>query len=282
MGYVPLFDTLTTGTLHGKWPDIGLWPVILSMADRFGNLDVTPQYISSVTGLPLPEVVACMERFCSPDEDSRTSTDDGRRLEPLDPARKWGWHVVNHGKYREKARMLAKNAEQTASGMDAARKREKRAVHRSPPASAEVRPSDGDGDIEHKPPLPPKGGPRGEGKGMQEALATPGLNTAAFQRWVEYRTEIRKPLKPTSLKAAAAELAKHAGQQSAVVQQSIANGWQGLFALKTQNGRLPQEPPKERRDPTEEEITEAQRKAREDNLRQLQRIGLAATKEVPR
>ena len=64
MGYVPLFDNLTTGTLHGRWPDIGLWPVMLSMADRFGRIDVTPQYIAGVTGLDVQEVVECIGRFC--------------------------------------------------------------------------------------------------------------------------------------------------------------------------------------------------------------------------
>lgn len=143
MGYVPLFDSLTTGTLHGKWPDIGLWPVMLSMADRFGNIDVTPQYIAGVTGLPESEVIACLVRFCSPDPDSRTSAHGGRRLEPLEDGRKWGWHVVNHTKYREKARLLARDSQRTASGMDAERKRKGRVC---PPASPEVPPSDGNED----------------------------------------------------------------------------------------------------------------------------------------
>ena len=145
MGYVPLFDNLTTGTLHGRWPDIGLWPVMLSMADRFGRIDVTPQYIAGVTGLDVQEVVECIGRFCSPDEDSRSKTDEdeGRRLEPLEPGRKWGWKVVNHAKYREKARLLARDSDRTASGLDAERKRKKREC---PPLSPEIPPSDGDGD----------------------------------------------------------------------------------------------------------------------------------------
>ena len=145
MGYVPLFDNLTTGTLHGRWPDIGLWPVMLSMADRFGRIDVTPQYIAGVTGLDVQEVVECIGRFCSPDEDSRSKTDEdeGRRLEPLEPGRKWGWKVVNHAKYREKARLLARDSDRTAAGLDAERKRKKREC---PPLSPEIPPSDGDGD----------------------------------------------------------------------------------------------------------------------------------------
>lgn len=145
MGYVPLFDTLVTGTLHGKWPDIGLWPVILSLADRHGNIDATPQYISGVTGLSVEEVTACIDRFCSPDPDSRSQVEDGRRLELLDPSRKWGWHVINHAVYREKARLLARDAARTASGEDAERKRRERSLNGNcPPKSPEGPLSDSD------------------------------------------------------------------------------------------------------------------------------------------
>ena len=143
MGYVPLFDHLTTGTLYGKWPDIGLWPVLLSMADKHGKIDVTPQFIAGVTGLGVDEVTACIQRFCSEDEFSRTRTDGGRRLEPISWDRAWGWRVVNHAAYREKARLLAKDQARTNSGVDAERKR---ASRERPPLSPEVPLSDADAD----------------------------------------------------------------------------------------------------------------------------------------
>jgi hypothetical protein len=71
-----------------------------------------------------------------------------------------------------------------------------------------------------------------EGSALAKALATPSLDSAAFTRWEAYRREIGKSLKPTSLMAAAEAMAKFGPNQDAVVQQSIANGWQGLFPLK--------------------------------------------------
>jgi hypothetical protein len=68
------------------------------------------------------------------------------------------------------------------------------------------------------------------------ALDTPGLNLGAWTRWTAYRRDIRKPLKPASLALAARQLAEHGDDQLAVVEQSIANGWQGLFALKLPTG----------------------------------------------
>lgn len=113
-------------------------------------------------------------------------------------------------------------------------------------------------------------------------MTTPGLDVVAFQRWVAYRDEIRKGLKPSSLAAAAQELAKFGADQAAVVQQSIANGWQGLFDLKRTNGKAQAGPPPKRPPPTDAEIDEAKRKAAEDNRRQLAKIGAATLAAMPR
>lgn len=142
-GYTPLFQSLTTGTLCGRWPDIGLWPIVLSLANKSGEVDVTPAYLAGVTGLAIEEVVACMERFCAPDPYSRSTSDNGARLRLIDPdARKWGWVVVNHAKYREMARLKAKSAREVESGQNANRMQgrvsppETAADRRSPPQTA--------------------------------------------------------------------------------------------------------------------------------------------------
>ncbi len=145
-GYVPLFGSLTSGTLHGRWPDVGLWPIILSLSDRRGIVDVTPQYISGITGLAVAEVIACMKRFCDPDPQSRTKSENGARLRLIDDHRDWGWEIVNHAKYREKARLMAKDAARTESGRDAERKRAARSKAQCPPVSPADPLSDSDSD----------------------------------------------------------------------------------------------------------------------------------------
>lgn len=64
----------------------------------------------------------------------------------------------------------------------------------------------------------------------------PGLNEKAWETWEAYRREIRKPIKPASMLAAQRKLAGFGAGQAAVVEQSIANGWQGIFPLKPANG----------------------------------------------
>lgn len=77
-------------------------------------------------------------------------------------------------------------------------------------------------------------GKGGEGKGRKgPAPAEPvaGLDLVSWERWVKYRSEIRKPIKPASVESAQRALAAFKGDQAAVVEHSIANGYQGLFPL---------------------------------------------------
>jgi hypothetical protein len=76
-----------------------------------------------------------------------------------------------------------------------------------------------------------------EGKGSEPLLD--GVDALAWKAWIDYRKQIRKPLKQVSMPAAQRELAAFGSSQMAVVQQSIAQGWQGLFELK---GRAKQQP----------------------------------------
>ena len=218
MGYTPLFDTLTKGTLCGRWPDIGLWPIVLSLTDRNGHVDATPAFLASVTGLPLEEVVACMARFCEPDALSRSQEHGGARLKLLDPSRPWGWLVVNHTKYREKARKHAYDTSRTENGEDAARKRASRDVptHPAPSRSPNTNTNTNTNKAQ---------------EGAQGAHVV-GLDLKAWERWEAYRREIRKPIKPGSVQAAQLKLAGFGADQAAVVEESIAQGWTGLFPLK--------------------------------------------------
>lgn len=75
--------------------------------------------------------------------------------------------------------------------------------------------------------------PKREKKGASAEIVFPdGLDQMAWAQWIEYRKLSGKALKPISWQSAIDSLVKHGPNQMAVVNQSIANGWQGLFALK--------------------------------------------------
>lgn len=125
-GYTPVFDSVFTGTLSGKYPDTAAWLFLLALADKHGVVDMTPAYISLVTGMPESSLVECITRFMEPDPYSRTIDEEGRRLVPIDPARPWGWKIVNHRKYREKARLQAREVNRVDTGENAERMKGKR------------------------------------------------------------------------------------------------------------------------------------------------------------
>ncbi len=80
-------------------------------------------------------------------------------------------------------------------------------------------------DTEQKePPAPVNGG-----------TGVTNLDAKAWDRFVAYRIEIRKPLKSASIHEAQKKLAAFAADQMAVVEQTIAQGWQGLFELKSKS-----------------------------------------------
>jgi hypothetical protein len=69
------------------------------------------------------------------------------------------------------------------------------------------------------------------------------LDQEAWDRWVAFRKAIRKPIKPVSEQAMKIKLQRYGTDQAAVVDQSIANQWQGLFDLKKEKpapGEKPQ------------------------------------------
>lgn len=75
-----------------------------------------------------------------------------------------------------------------------------------------------------------------------QSTIPPALDTeafrAAFVEWRAYRREIRKPITPSSENRIFTKL-ERMGHDNAIasINQSIANGWTGLFDVKPENGR---------------------------------------------
>lgn len=132
-GYTPVFDTVFNGTLCGKWPDLPVWLSLLPLADWRGHIDMTPQAISKMTGWPIDLLTRGIQALMEPDEDSRSPDESGRRLVPLDPARKWGWRVVNIQKYRRLASGQNQSAGQVADGRNAEKVRRYKERHQRTP-----------------------------------------------------------------------------------------------------------------------------------------------------
>lgn len=200
MGYTPLYDTMLTGTLYGRWPHTGIWACLLSRASREGVIDEVPASLAAAIGVSEELLRSCIGDFMQPDPGSRTKAHDGRRLELIDSNRDWGWKVLNHSKYREKARKKNFDEDRTESGSDAERKRVERAASRDvptrPDASRDVPLSDAEADKSKRPPTTKKLA-KAERELPEDFLLTPDLEAKAkalgvsnpaaeFVRFTEY------------------------------------------------------------------------------------------------
>lgn len=228
-GYVPVFRTVFSGSLFGQYPDTAAWLFMLTLADKNGLLDVTPEYIAGVTGMPVDVVVQCIERFLQPDPSSRTTTNEGRRLELIDPSRTWGWRILNFKQYRERARKQAWDAKRTASGKDAKRKRAERVKKKTTST-----PPDKSRRVPTVPALKQKRKqkqkrPSGEGA---RSRAPPwheveNLNFEAWNMWLADRRARRLPVYKTTREAKRLAQLPHDDQMNCV--EYSLDRYQGLF-----------------------------------------------------
>jgi len=215
-GYTPVFGSIYSGSLHGQWPAAALMATLLPLCDKNGTIDLHPKAISAMTGWPMKLLLLGLEQLSSPDPESRSQDAEGRRLVPLDAGRAWGWRLVNFVSYREKARLSAKSAREVESGENSERIRYRNTTR--PPVTAGDRRS------------PPVTDPSNANTNKKEEGVPPGIDLSAWDAWFAYRKAAGKAIKPASVAAAQRKLAGFGDRQASVVEHSVANGYQGLYA----------------------------------------------------
>jgi hypothetical protein len=109
----------------------------LVLADKLGVVDMTPQAVSRRTNVPLEIVQRGILVLSSPDPESRSQGEEGRRLVPIDSHRSWGWQIVNYEHYRN----LRDEEARRAYFRDAKREQRSKKCAESPAASNIVKDS---------------------------------------------------------------------------------------------------------------------------------------------
>lgn len=101
--YAKVFSQIYDGTLctRGPWQALVTFQQMLVLADQDGNVDITAAAIARRTTIPLEIIELGIEELLKPDPESRTPTEEGRRLIPLSEGRSWGWRIVNYKHYRD-------------------------------------------------------------------------------------------------------------------------------------------------------------------------------------
>jgi hypothetical protein len=100
MAYTKLFNSIITSTIWSEDDQTRIvWITMLAIADKNGEVQGSIPGLARIAGVPVEACRSAITKFLSPDVDSRTKDDEGRRIELIDG----GWHLLNHSKYRDMA-----------------------------------------------------------------------------------------------------------------------------------------------------------------------------------
>src|SRR6187399_200096 len=101
--YAKVFSQIYDGTLctKGPWQALVTFQQLLVLADMEGHVDMTASAIARRTTIPLEIIELGIVELLKDDPESRTPTEQGRRIVPLSDGRSWGWRIVNYKHYRD-------------------------------------------------------------------------------------------------------------------------------------------------------------------------------------
>jgi hypothetical protein len=95
--YTKLFSSITESTIWCESDQTRLvWITMLAMADKYGRVWASIPGLANRARVPVEAARKAVEVLLSPDPDSRTTAQEGRRIEVIDG----GWRLINHMKYR--------------------------------------------------------------------------------------------------------------------------------------------------------------------------------------
>lgn len=244
--YAKVFSQMYDGTLctRGPWEALVTFQQLLVLSDQEGNVDMTAEAISRRTTIPLEIIKKGLEVLMLPDDESRTPTDEGRRIVPLAEGRAWGWKIVNYllyrGLKREEDRRDYHRAYWHEKRSPKVQKRKTQKPQQS--STASTKSTEAEAEAEEKKRI----GAGAPDKKTQQNGFDPKtielpkwLPREIWALWAEHRKQIRKALTAISCDQQLNDLnewRKEGLDPAAIIRSSISAGWQGLFKPKTGNG----------------------------------------------
>jgi hypothetical protein len=239
--YTKLSSNLITSSVWAEKSETKvLWITLLSLADQHGEVFGSPVGLARLAGITIDECEASLIMLTSPDRHSRSPDMDGRRLEEIEG----GWSLVNHAKYRDlasredvkrkqnlrqKRYVIRKNEKQNADG--------KTSFTDEKTSSCDGKTSVADGETSFVTHGPYKQKQKQIQKKKREEDKLPHSErfATAWDEWRMHRREKKLGLTKTSSGKQLVMLSLMSESDAiAVIDQSITNGWTGLFPVKKQ------------------------------------------------
>ncbi len=97
-GFTKLFSSIVTSTIWQEDSDTcKIWVTMLALADAQGFVDATIPGLANLAKVPIDKTRSAIQKFLSPDADSRSKEYEGRRIAEAGG----GWVLLNYEHYRE-------------------------------------------------------------------------------------------------------------------------------------------------------------------------------------
>lgn len=206
MSYTKLFASIITSTLWSEDDRTRIvWITLMACADKNGEFQGSIPGLARIAGVPVEDCRNAISKFLSPDPDSRTKDDEGRRIEEI-PG---GWALLNYRKYRDMAsdedrkRAAAERQQRVRDRKSRNSHAESRTSH-APVTGESLQKSQAEAEAEAEakkdnPPIAPEGA--GVGSGEQKPNGSTkkprhGLTySAEFEEfWQRYPNKVAKPI----------------------------------------------------------------------------------------
>lgn len=98
-GYSKLFSSIVTSSI---WcldnATLRVWIAMLAMCDADGFVAGAVPGFASLARVTIPEMRSAVDQLAAPDEDSRSKTREGRRIDIVEG----GWQIINYSDYRNR------------------------------------------------------------------------------------------------------------------------------------------------------------------------------------
>lgn len=98
-GYAKLFSSIVTSSI---WCEdntvLRVWIAMLATCDAHGVVEGSVPGFANLARVPVPKLRTALIKLASPDPDSRTPDNEGRRIMEI-PG---GWKILNYESYRER------------------------------------------------------------------------------------------------------------------------------------------------------------------------------------
>jgi len=103
-GYTPLFSSIVMSSIWDEDNETRIvWITLLAMAGADGVVEGSITGLAHSARVPISVCQKAIKKLTSPDQYSQTKEDEGRRIKEIEG----GWMILNHKKYREKAKSRA-------------------------------------------------------------------------------------------------------------------------------------------------------------------------------